>query len=140
MDKELRQAERSGNTLKVLRLLQRSDKLSIHEIFKVGGTPQHLKELGFEFPQNSSDLILAKLYNHSRTQGFAAQFAKMDHIMTEEEASIIIMLSGYRFDYLYGRVMKIDLLAIDHMLYDRDNGPGALDLAMKCHGCERCSG
>lgn len=72
--------------------------------------------------------ILASLYNASKPQGLG--LIQYDpEPMTEEEAEILIEdNSTYYFDYLKGRVMKVQLLPgkeIDFFLYDRDNGPGA---------------
>lgn len=69
--------------------------------------------------------VLAALYNASRPLGMG--FVQYDPApMTREEAA------GYlawctSFDYLKGRVMKIDLSkdALNPRLYDRDNGEGA---------------
>lgn len=69
-------------------------------------------------------LVLATLYNGARPQG--AGFFKYDPTpMTVEEAAAILKESEYKdFDYLKGRVMKIDLSGdeLDPRLYDRDNG------------------
>lgn len=77
----------------------------------------------------STASVLAALYNASRPQGMGF-LAYQTKNMTEEEASILLEERGNRkyFDYLQGRVMKIDLSAPDQFeerLYDRDNGTGA---------------
>ena len=77
----------------------------------------------------SKAAVLAALYNNARTQGMASLNYKPDHIMTEEEAQEIIDDWGDKlyFDYLYGRVLKVDLSygsGFDERLYDRDNGVG----------------
>lgn len=68
--------------------------------------------------------VLAALYNASQPQGMGnAQYDP--NPMTIEEAQRILARST-NFDYLKGRVMKIDL-ASDEMYvgaYDRDNGQG----------------
>lgn len=74
--------------------------------------------------------VLAALYNRSKPLGFGlAHFTPED--MTTEQAQKIIdemKSDGYplNFDYLKGRVMKVDLSgdAVDTRLYDRDNGAG----------------
>lgn len=69
--------------------------------------------------------ILAALYNGARPQGLG--FLHYDPTpMTEEEARGLG--HGY-FDYLKGRVMKVDLSGdtLDPWLYDRDNGAGAAE-------------
>jgi hypothetical protein len=75
--------------------------------------------------------LLASLYNRARPQGMGfLQYDPKD--MTIEEAQKIIdelTMNGYRlyFDYLKGRVMKVNLSKdmLDPSLYDRDNGPGS---------------
>ncbi len=51
--------------------------------------------------------------------------------MTEEEAQLLLKQTTY-FDYLKGRVMKIDLSGdeLDTRLYNRDNGGGAAEKAI----------
>ena len=70
--------------------------------------------------------VLAALYNNSRPQGLGfLQFNPAP--MTTEEARAELAAGTY-FDYLHGRVMKIDLAADDFFeerLYDRDLGEGA---------------
>lgn len=69
--------------------------------------------------------ILAALYNNSQPLGMG--FLHYDPTpMTEQEAEELLKQFNY-FDYLKGRVMKIDLSgdALSTRLYDRDNGEGA---------------
>jgi hypothetical protein len=79
-------------------------------------------------------IILAALYNNAMCPGAMALFAfEPGHVMTETEAQKIIddlPADRLYFDYLKGRVMKINLSpvtleALDFRLYDRDNGIGA---------------
>ena len=66
--------------------------------------------------------VLAALYNASKPQGMG--FMHYDpKPMTEEEAEDILSRGTY-FDYLEGRVMKIDLSKdeVDTRGYNRDNG------------------
>ena len=69
--------------------------------------------------------VLAALYNASRPlgMGFISYDSKP---MTKEEAAVFLEKTTY-FDYLNGRVMKIDLSGdeLNPRLYDRDNGEGA---------------
>jgi hypothetical protein len=69
--------------------------------------------------------VLAKLYNAARAQGlWVFHYTPKD--MTIEEAEELLKTQTY-FDYLNGRVMKVNL-SKDEMfegLYDRDNGQGA---------------
>ena len=96
--------------------------------------------------------VLAALYNGSRPLGMGI-FHFNPEPMTPAEASEILESvrqsglaiqkkyggaapEGIYFDYLKGRVMKIDLaedlLRVD--LYDRDNGPGAARRALEVAG------
>jgi hypothetical protein len=70
--------------------------------------------------------ILRRLYNNSRPIGLGfLQYDPKD--MTLEEAEeILAQLTD--FDYLKGRVIKVDLTSdveFREWLYDRDNGEGA---------------
>ncbi len=76
--------------------------------------------------------VLAALYNATHTQGMG--YLHYDpKLMTKEKAQIILdgrmaeRLSLY-FDYLKGRVMKVDLSGdtLAPGLYDRDNYDGAV--------------
>lgn len=69
--------------------------------------------------------VLRALYARSRPLGMGAihfQPGPMSRADAEE-----LLKEGSRFDYVRGRVMKIDLKGdeFDPWLYDRDNGPGA---------------
>lgn len=87
--------------------------------------------------------VLAALYNASRPQGMG-YLHYTPTPMTKEEAAELLggkttecHTSGYRsptyFDYLNGRVMKVDLSKdqFDERLYDRDNGNGAASRALE---------
>lgn len=69
--------------------------------------------------------ILAALYNNSRAQGMGWLNATLAD-MTEAEAAELLKTDAY-FDYLRGRVMKVDLSGdtLFTLLYDRDIGHGA---------------
>lgn len=74
--------------------------------------------------------ILAALYNASRPLGLGyLHYTPED--MTTEEAAALLRRQTY-FDYLKGRVMKIDLSGntLDPQLYDRDNGQDAAECAI----------
>ncbi len=64
---------------------------------------------------------LAALYNASKTQGLGFINAPSSQKMTAEEARAEHPESRY-FDYLNGRVMKLDLRgdSLDPYLYDRE--------------------
>lgn len=79
--------------------------------------------------------VLSVLYNNSRPQGLGhLHFESKD--MTKEEAQEILNKDRGRwtfyFDYLKGRVMKVDLSKENFcpLLYDRDNGQGAAQRAI----------
>ncbi|WP_334158533.1 hypothetical protein [Achromobacter insolitus] len=74
--------------------------------------------------------VLAALYNASQPLGMG--FLQYDPTpMTEEEAEHLLKHQQC-FDYLKGRVMKIDLRGdtLDTWGYDRDNGQGAAERAI----------
>jgi hypothetical protein len=75
--------------------------------------------------------ILAALYNASRPQGMGF-FQSKPGDMSESEAQKILDDGHTYFDYLFGRVMKIDLSGneLDTWGYDRDNGRGAAEDAI----------
>lgn len=78
----------------------------------------------------SKAAILAALYNNSKPQGMG--FLAFDpEEMSEKEAAKLLQKSNY-FDYLNGRVMKVDLSGneLDPWLYDHDNGTGAAERAI----------
>jgi len=69
--------------------------------------------------------VLAALYNAAKPQGLG--FIHYDNKpMTPEKAEEIISGGNTDFDYLKGRVMKVDLSGetLDPYLYDQDNGQG----------------
>ena len=75
--------------------------------------------------------VLAALYNHAKCQG--SGFLDSDpEPMTVESAREILKTGQTYFDYVKGRVMKVDLSGgfLDPRLYDRDNGPGAAERAI----------
>jgi hypothetical protein len=76
--------------------------------------------------------ILMALFNASRTAPMAILTGQSRGPMSYEEAERVVLESGSRlyFDYLFGRVIKVDLNDLDFRLYDRDNGPGAGERAM----------
>lgn len=72
--------------------------------------------------------LLKALYDNARPQGMGL-LSFVPKPMTAEEATATIAGAGERlyFDYVGGRVMKVDLGKDDFSprLYDRDNGQGA---------------
>lgn len=75
----------------------------------------------------SKAAILAALYNNSHQQGMGFLHARGASGMTVSEAADILATGQTYFDYLHGRVMKIDLStdSVDSWGYDRDLGDGA---------------
>ena len=75
--------------------------------------------------------VLAALYNNSKPQGMG--FMHFDaQPMTEEEAQTLLDSGQTYFDYLKGRVMKIDLSGdeLETWLYNRDNGENAAETVL----------
>ena len=75
--------------------------------------------------------VLCALYNNSKPQGMG-MFVYQPGKMTLEIAEKILKERTY-FDYIQGRVMKVDLSEDDgfeEWLYDRDNGEGAAQQAL----------
>lgn len=75
--------------------------------------------------------VLCALYNNAKCQGLG--FLQFEHgNMQIAEAEKLLARQSY-FDYLKGRVMKVDLSEDDgfeEWLYDRDNGEGAAQSAL----------
>lgn len=73
-------------------------------------------------------MVLAALYNASQPLGMGFLNPRSGQSMSRVEARAALSRNpeGY-FDYLNGRVMKVDLSGeeVDPYLYDRDNGDGA---------------
>lgn len=81
---------------------------------------------------NKAD-VLAKLYNASRPQGLGFIHFDASEMSTDEAQELLDSGQTY-FDYLKGRVMKVDLSGdkLNPFLYDRDNGQGAAAAALGC--------
>lgn len=75
--------------------------------------------------------VLAALFNASKQQGLGRMDMSGVSEMTEEDAGTLVE-DGLHFDYLRGRVLKVDLAEdeFNPRLYDRDNGPGAAAAAI----------
>lgn len=75
--------------------------------------------------------ILAALYNNSKPLGMGFLHYEAAP-MTEEQAEAILKEST-DFDYLKGRVMKVNLSGdeLQTWLYNRDNGEGAAERAIE---------
>lgn len=75
--------------------------------------------------------VLAALYNRSSPLG-SGFFVATPGDMSNEEAKELLDSGETYFDYLKGRVMKVDLSGdeLRTHLYDRDNGEGAAASAL----------
>ena len=76
----------------------------------------------------SKPQVLAALYNRSHVQGLGLLNARSGS-MSVHEAAQLLTEQTY-FDYLYGRVMKLDFDEGDELytgLYNRDIGEGAAE-------------
>jgi hypothetical protein len=74
---------------------------------------------------------LVALYNNAKPQGLGILHFD-PRPMSEEQARQLLEQTTY-FDYVMGRVMKVDLSRedlFDPRLYDRDNGDGAAQRAI----------
>ena len=70
--------------------------------------------------------VFASLYNRARPQGLGFLHFTPEY-MTPERARLEFGECNEYYDYVHGRVMKVDLSgdSFDPRLYDRDNGDGA---------------
>lgn len=70
--------------------------------------------------------VLKALYDNSHLQGLGFLQAVPEGLVTVEHCRELLKRNTY-FDYMYGRVLKVDLSRdeFDERLYDRDNYPGA---------------
>lgn len=78
--------------------------------------------------------VLKALYDHSHVQGMGIFQTVPEGTVTVEHCQMLLDTTGYPyFDYLYGRVIKVDLSGdeFDERLYDRDCGPGAAERAVR---------
>jgi hypothetical protein len=76
--------------------------------------------------------VLAALYNASKVQGMGWLQAQEGEMTEEAAQAIIDDAQNLYFDYLHGRVMKIDLSKdeLNTVLYNRDNGHVAAEIAL----------
>ena len=85
--------------------------------------------------------VLKALYDHSHVQGSGFLQAVPDGVVTVEHCAGLLAKYSY-FDYLHGRVLKVDLSGdeFDERLYDRDCGEGAAQRAVDSVRAEKESG
>jgi hypothetical protein len=71
--------------------------------------------------------VLAALYNNSKIQGMGFLQATGTDMTIDEAQKELDESHDQYFDYLHGKVMKVNLKndTFDTWLYDRDNGDGA---------------
>ena len=82
--------------------------------------------------------VLAALYNNAKSLGIGI-FIRENKNMTIEEAERLLKINT-SFDYIKGRVLKVDLSGddgFDEWLYDRDNGKGAAQNALDTYFLEK---
>lgn len=75
--------------------------------------------------------VLAVLFNSATSRSLGSLNAHPKP-MTSKIGAKVIAETGPEFDYLQGRVLKIDLSGdeFDEALYDRDNGAGTAQAAV----------
>lgn len=75
--------------------------------------------------------VLKALYDSSHVQGMGFLQAVPEGTVTVDHCRKLLKQSTY-FDYLYGRVLKVDLSGdtFDERLYERDNSPGSAARAL----------
>lgn len=75
--------------------------------------------------------VLHALYHRSHVQGLGILQA-IPAYTVEDARRDLDEQPGYYFDYLHGRVLKVDLFgdSFDSRLYDRDCGEGAAEEAI----------
>lgn len=80
----------------------------------------------------SKAVVLCKLYNASKPQGLGFLHFTASDLTLDEAEELLSQPGKPHFDYLNGRVLKIDLSTneLDTRLYDRDNGEGAARKAL----------
>ncbi len=76
--------------------------------------------------------VLAALYNNARTQGMGVLHYQPGDMSIDEAQKFLDDGVTY-FDYVKGRVMKVDLGVeeLDTFLYNRDNGDGAAERVLE---------
>lgn len=83
-----------------------------------------------EFIQDPA-FVLAAVYNGSRPQGLGVLHATSEVMTVEQAKEILANVPTTYFDYLQGRVLKIDVANPDPRLYERDLGQGAFERALQ---------
>ena len=75
--------------------------------------------------------VLKALYDSSHVQGMGFLQTVPEGTVTVQHCRELLKHDTY-FDYLYGRVLKVDLSGdeFDERLYERDNDPGSAGRAL----------
>jgi len=76
--------------------------------------------------------VLVVLYNRAGTQGRGILHFDPKPMTIEEARATIAANPSLYFDYVKGRVLKVDLRGneVETLLYNRDNGPEAAEDAL----------
>lgn len=78
----------------------------------------------------SKPAVLAALFNASKQQGMGFMDSRGAQPMSEQDAAAVVAEQGMYFDYLRGRVMKIDIEGDDIETRLYDNCAGAAERAI----------
>ncbi len=75
--------------------------------------------------------VLAVLYNNAKSGGRGIKHVKA-HIMTQDEAQELLDTGKLKFDYLHGRLLKINLSRdeMETTWYNLHNGENAAEIAL----------
>ena len=91
-----------------------------------------MKETSIDISKKDKAEVLAALYNRSRHDEGVGLFYSDPALMTKEEAAKFLRNTPDKtFDYLKGRIMKVNLHRDDRLrttLYNRDVGQGMAEL------------
>ena len=93
--------------------------------------PLYLEETMVKYNGLTKAEVLCALYNNAKGQGLGMFMLKKGD-MTIEQAENLLK-STTSFDYIQGRVLKVDLsgdVGFEEWLYDRDNGEGKAQQAL----------
>ena len=76
--------------------------------------------------------VFAALYNAAKVEKYGFFFHHPCLVLDREQAAQLLSITT-NFDYLNGKVLKIDLSGdeLDTYLYNRKNGPNAAENALK---------
>ncbi len=88
------------------------------------------EDANIDISKYSKSDVLKALYDRAKPQGVGFLHYHLKP-MDKQEASVLLAQGTY-FDYIHGRVLKVDLSkdTFDPYLYDRDNGDGAAQSAI----------